>query len=962
MRSLALASLSLVSLVVGCGDDGASRRLPPDTSIDDHPAALTNQTRATISFHAGGVADRFTCALDHGAEVACSSPFTADVTDGDHAFLVRAALGEELDTTPAELTWTVDTMPPDTSITSAPPALDNTAAPEIVFAGTDNRAEPVTYECAVDGAAFAACTSPTTLATLADGGHSFQVRAVDAAGNPDATPASVTWTLDTTAPDTMITSGPAAGSFTKAAVAFAFASPDSPVTFECAVDAGAFAACASPKSLTLAEGAHTFKVRAKDAAGLVDPSPATRAWTVDLTPPVVAITSGPTGVTNDATPSFDFTVTGATTIECQTDGGAFAACTSPYTTAALADGNHAITVRGTDAAGNTGTASRSFSIDTVPPTIAIAPVNPNPTTDRTPTISFSTAGGATTIQCQTDGGAFAACASPVTTASLADGNHTFSVRAVDAAGNPAVAAISFAVDATPPAVTITDAPPALWPVNYFDFKFATTDATATLTCALNGAALPSCASPLTVTVAYNAASTFTVTARDPAGNTATASHTWTPKNGLVLHYPWEQGDTANTSLLAQKPGYSPDGTATLPVVGGWAGAAAGAPPAHGYKGTIRALSSSANGQYTASVWVRVRPGSNGGTVLSTLAANNGFSLSLEGRQAILRVADGGAIFTASAVVPPGQWVQLGVLTTGPAKGLQLLVNGNPVAIATPPTSTGFGPGQAADLTVGRVFDVDLDDLRFYNRALAGTELCTLLARGTINANGGCDALVPGLELAFENSQIVDTGNWNLQLSAPSVISFLPTKLGSGLRIDRNDQTFAYAGFASRVNTVPGHSIALWYVGGSPTDILYDTLQVCAPGAAFTCGIRVIYAQNQGIVVGANGGAQTPFTVAIPNTVAGNHSLLITEQKTAQGLTQQLSIYLDGVLTVLPIGTVNVFAAPSDNVVLPHNVNGSRLDEVQFWPRDLSGDPEMLCENGWDGEWNPATSTCALTSN
>jgi large repetitive protein len=46
------------------------------------------------------------------------------------------------------------------------------------------------FDCALDGAAFAPCTSPQAYSELAPGSHSFRVRATDAAGNVDASPAT----------------------------------------------------------------------------------------------------------------------------------------------------------------------------------------------------------------------------------------------------------------------------------------------------------------------------------------------------------------------------------------------------------------------------------------------------------------------------------------------------------------------------------------------------------------------------------------------------------------------------------------------------------------------------------------------------------------------------------------------------------------------------------------------------
>lgn len=961
MRNLALAS-ALASTILGCSD-GPSRHAPPDTAIDDKPAALTNQPHVRITFHASGIANRFSCQLDGGAPTPCIAPFEADVSDGDHSFEVSAALNAEVDDTPATTSWTVDTVPPETTLAAAPPPLDNSLAPEIAFQGTDNRGA-VTFECALDDGAFAPCASPVTVAVV-DGNHRYSVRAVDAAGNRDPSPATASWVVDSTAPDTMISAGPAPGATTAEDVSFAFGSPDSPVTFECKLDPGAFAACTSPVSFTLGDGLHTFTVRARDVAGVVDPSPAVRTWTVDATAPDVAITQAPANPSNSATAVFGFSSTDATaTFTCKIDSSAFAPCTPGFTSPSLADGGHTFTVRATDPVGHASTAAVTWTIDTVAPTVNVTQVA-SPTRVNRPNITFTVA-GATSIQCQIDTGAFASCSSPFTPPSaLADSSHTITVRGTDAAHNSGTGSTTFTVDTTPPGVAFDDAPPAQWPVNYFDMRFHTTDASATLTCSLNGAAFSACASPLAVTTTYNVSSTFSVRARDPAGNIATISTSWTSSNGLVLHYPWEQGQTHNTSLLAQDGAYSPDGTAVLPIVGGWAGTAAGSPAAHTYKNTIRALSSSAGGGYTASIWVRVASSANGGTVLSTLTPTNGFQLDVSARQVALRVNEGGKAFTVNAALLPNQWVQLGVLTSGPGSGLQLLVNGSVVGTAAAPSVTGFGAGQAPDLTVGSVFDVDLDDLRFYNRALATGEFCSTLVRGQLDAAGLCVPLIPGFELDFENNQVRDTGRWGLGFSPPSpaVVSFVGTKLGSGLRLTSSDQSFGItSGFANQINQAPGHSFSFWFVAGAATqDTMIDFLRPCAAGAPLQCGIRVTYSTAGGltIIAGPNSATTISKTIAIPN---GVHSVVVTEQKVgANGTTQSLTVYVDGVATVIPIGIGNVYANPSDTVLLPR-LSGTTIDEYEVWPRDLSLDPEMLCENGLDGEWNAATGVCLLTSN
>jgi hypothetical protein len=174
---------------------------------------------------------------------------------------------------------------PETTITGSPLAATASASATFTFTGTDDAtpASGLTYQCQLDvaqTAAWTACTSPRAYSGLAQGSHTFRVRAVDTAGNADASPAAYTWTIDQTAPETVISTGPAA-STTATTASFTFTSSESGVTFQCALDASSFTSCASPASYgNLAAGSHTFQVRAVDAAGNVDSTPAPYPWTI----------------------------------------------------------------------------------------------------------------------------------------------------------------------------------------------------------------------------------------------------------------------------------------------------------------------------------------------------------------------------------------------------------------------------------------------------------------------------------------------------------------------------------------------------------------------------------------------------------------------------------------------------------------------------------------------------------
>jgi hypothetical protein len=165
----------------------------------------------------------------------------------------------------------------------------------------------------------------------------------------------------------------------------------------------------------------------------------------DTTAPETTLTGGPSGQTNDPTPTFTFVSSEpGSRFTCQIDDDPAFACASPYTpTVALTEGQHTFSVYATDAHGNADPAPevRGFTVagapppDVDPPETTITDGPSGDTSDATPTFAFSSDEAGSTFVCQLDQGLALPCTSPHTTESLAAGQHVFSVYARDTAGN-----------------------------------------------------------------------------------------------------------------------------------------------------------------------------------------------------------------------------------------------------------------------------------------------------------------------------------------------------------------------------------------------------------------------------------------------------------------------------------------------------------------------------------------------
>jgi hypothetical protein len=424
----------------------------------------TNAVVGTPAFSGGSAPSTF-----GGWGLTSSSPGAGKADDGSNIGIDpsgNTSIGGGGTTTPP-----ADTTAPDTTIGSGPSGTITTNTGSFAFTSSESGS---TFQCQLDSGSWTTCTSPKAYSSLADGSHTFSVKAIDAAGNYDASPATRTFTVntappaDTTAPDTTIGSGPS-GTITTTSGSFAFTSSESGSTFQCQLDGSAWASCTSPKAYSsLGAGSHTFGVKATDAAGNTDASPATRTFTVnipDTTAPATSITSGPTGTTSDATPTFAFTSSeSGSTFQCRVEStGTWTACTSPYTLGKLADGSHSFAVRATDGAGNTdaSAAAQTFTVDTTAPKTTITAAPTTLTIGSAATVEFKADDAAATFRCSLDGGAFAACTSPDTIDGLGLGSHTLTVRATDAAGNaePTGASATWSTVALPTPPVTDPTPP-----------------------------------------------------------------------------------------------------------------------------------------------------------------------------------------------------------------------------------------------------------------------------------------------------------------------------------------------------------------------------------------------------------------------------------------------------------------------------------------------------------------------
>ena len=431
-----------------------------------------------------------------------------------------------------------------------------------------------------------------------DGEYAVRVRAKDAAGNVEPA-SSGTFTFDASEPETTIDSSMPDPTNSSSA-SFDFSADEPGATFECAIDGGAWGACASPKAYTgLSDGGHNFEVRATDPAGNTDNNPAAFNWTIDTVDPT-STASFPAASGRYTAAEWDagctapglcgtYSDSGVGVVDVEVSirrgngnywtGTGFSSATEVWNDATLAagdwtydfdsgdfpaDGSYTVRVRARDDAGNTETpSSRTFDFDATAPSSTLA----FPAAAGTYNAAGWAAGCATDGLCGTyadgstgvaevevsirrgtgnywNGSGFSSASEVWNDATLAagdwtygldstdfpaDGGYTVRFRATDVAGNTESASSrTFAYDTTAPQTTIDSSPTDPTSSTTAAFDVSANEGGSTFECRIDGGAWSACTSPKSYTSLTDGSHTFDVRATDQAGNTdgTPASYTW----------------------------------------------------------------------------------------------------------------------------------------------------------------------------------------------------------------------------------------------------------------------------------------------------------------------------------------------------------------------------------------------------------------------------------------------------
>ncbi|MEI6152565.1 MAG: Ig-like domain-containing protein, partial [Deltaproteobacteria bacterium] len=480
-QPLAFTAEKTYAIVVTATDEAGNtsvvqRNIVYDASIDftiNPVTSPTNQMSQTITgTREANATITVTCPTASAGTVSYPTETTWSVTLTDLSLdsntITVTATDRAVNEMSKQVTIVVDTTIKQAVINGAPPFITKVTSAALTISGTGITA----YKYKLDDASYSEETpvaTPITLTNLIDGTHIVSVIGRDAAGNwqPEATPTTATWTIDTAAPSASATinnGNPVTGS---TPVPVSFTAPSDTVTFRTSIDGNTWSEQAYTGnfswSLPSGDGTKTIYAQFKDTTGNWSGS-YSYTITLDTTAPVLTVSTLSSGsYTNNRTLNISGTATDATSgMKSLTVNNASVPLQNSVFSHAvtLAQGINTITTVATDNANNAATDTRTIVYDASAPVLILTAPADNTVTsqstvtitgtvDETSTVSITINNG-TETPLQVNNNTFTV--SP----SLTYGINTVEVTATDRAGNTSSAKRTIVYDNVNPSVTTTD--------------------------------------------------------------------------------------------------------------------------------------------------------------------------------------------------------------------------------------------------------------------------------------------------------------------------------------------------------------------------------------------------------------------------------------------------------------------------------------------------------------------------
>jgi hypothetical protein len=381
--------------------------------------------------------------------------------DGTHTYSARATFGSYF--AYDEISIIIDNSPPESFTPIATPSSwSPILQPVITFEAVDVTSGIDYYKVKVGNGLFNIQTSPYTLPLLEEGIYPIIVRAYDLLGH--TRDGSVLVYIDNSNPE----------SFTPTATPSSWTSDRQPVIhfettdlvsdvmyYTLKIDSGNFSNQTSPYTLPVqTDGIHLVTVRGYDQAdnfveGYVEVY-------IDTTPPEsFNAISEAINWTRDTSPEITFSTTDSVSeidhYKVKIDNGEFSTQASPYTTPALSDGMHKITVRATDLAGNYFETYLDIYIDNSNPNTFYPKLSQQSWTNVPPVVTYEATddySGIDYYSVKLDDGSFSKQTSPYTFPQLSNGIHNLTIRAYDLVGNYRDESVIAYIDTQQPEFTI----------------------------------------------------------------------------------------------------------------------------------------------------------------------------------------------------------------------------------------------------------------------------------------------------------------------------------------------------------------------------------------------------------------------------------------------------------------------------------------------------------------------------